>query len=38
MQEKDGAWPIRYVGKAYSTASATLILQVPYRYLPIFER
>jgi len=38
MQEQDGAWPIYHVGKAYSTASATLILQVPYRYLPIFER
>jgi len=38
MQDKDGSWPIYYVGKAYSTASATLILQVPYRYLPIFER
>jgi hypothetical protein len=38
LQEPSGAWPIHYVGKAYSTASACLILQVPYRYLPIFER
>lgn len=42
MQErtgkKAGSWPIHYVGRAYSTASACLILQVPYRYLPIFER
>jgi len=38
MQAEDGHWPIYHVGKAYSTASACLILQVPYRYLPIFER
>ncbi|MBI3726663.1 prenyltransferase [bacterium] len=26
------------VGPSYATAMATLILQIPYRYLPIFER
>lgn len=26
------------VGPCYATAMATLILQIPYRYLPIFER
>jgi hypothetical protein len=26
------------VGPVYATAMATIILQIPYRYLPIFER
>ncbi|MEN8151882.1 MAG: prenyltransferase/squalene oxidase repeat-containing protein [Planctomycetota bacterium] len=40
LQQKSGAWPMRRsnVGETYATASACLILQVPYRYLPIFER
>lgn len=39
MQEANGAWPNRTgPGRNYSTASATLILQIPYRYLPIFQR
>jgi len=37
-QQDDGSWPISSVGDTYATASACLILQVPYRYLPIFER
>jgi len=37
-QEDDGRWEIDLVGDAYSTASACLILQIPYRYLPIFSR
>jgi hypothetical protein len=37
-QRPDGSWPISSVGDTYATASACLILQVPYRYLPIFER
>jgi prenyltransferase/squalene oxidase-like repeat protein len=40
MQDpKEGSWPNRYgPGPAFSTAVATLILQIPYRYLPIFQR
>ncbi len=39
MQESDGAWPNREgPGKNFSTAIATLILEIPYRYLPIFQR
>ncbi len=40
MQSSDGTWPNRGAGPgpAFSTAVATLILQIPYRYLPIFQR
>jgi hypothetical protein len=38
LQNKDGSWPIKRVGDHYATASACLILQIPYRYLPIFQR
>jgi prenyltransferase/squalene oxidase-like repeat protein len=37
-QEPDGHWPIQAVGDTFSTAVACLILQIPYRYLPIFQR
>ena len=39
MQEPDGSWPC-YVGpgRAFGTAVATLILQIPFQYLPIFQR
>lgn len=36
-QQPGGYWE-DLVGKNYATAMATLILQIPYRYLPIFER
>lgn len=36
-QHRDGCWE-DLVGKNYATAMATIILQIPYRYLPIFER
>lgn len=36
-QGPDGAWR-DLVGVNYATAMATLILQIPYQYLPIFER
>lgn len=39
MQEPSGAWPCSSgPGKAFGTAVATLILQIPYQYLPIFQR
>jgi Squalene-hopene cyclase C-terminal domain len=38
-QNGDGAWPCEVgPGEAFSTAVATLILQIPYQYLPIFQR
>lgn len=37
LQREDGCWE-DLVGKNYATAMATIILQIPYRYLPIFER
>ncbi len=36
-QRPDGSWQNEYCA-AYGTAFATLILQVPTRYLPIFQR
>ena len=36
-QRSDGKWNIRF-GDDYSTAMAILILGVPYRYLPIYQR
>ena len=37
MQRKDGSWRDR-VGPHYATAMACIILLIPYRYLPIFDR
>ena len=38
-QQPDGTWPNREgPGEAFSTAVACLILQIPYGYLPIFQR
>jgi len=36
-QAQDGSWS-DYVGNAYATAMAALVLEVPYSYLPIFQR
>jgi hypothetical protein len=33
----DGSWR-GDVGSTYSTAIATMILSLPYRYLPIFQK
>jgi hypothetical protein len=39
MQEKDGSWPnATGPGPAFGTSMAVLILEIPYRYLPIFQR
>jgi hypothetical protein len=35
--QEGGYWE-DLVGRNYATAMATIILQIPYRYLPIFER
>ena len=38
-QLHSGAWPCEVgPGQAFGTAVATLILQIPYQYLPIFQR
>ncbi len=38
-QQADGSWPNRDgPGPAFSTAVACLILEIPYGYLPIFQR
>jgi hypothetical protein len=39
MRNPDGSWPNRVgPGPAFGTAMAVLILEIPYRYLPIFQR
>jgi len=39
MQEPSGAWPNHIgPGKPFGTAMAVLILEIPYRFLPIFQR
>ncbi|HUR29200.1 MAG TPA: prenyltransferase/squalene oxidase repeat-containing protein [Planctomycetota bacterium] len=38
-QNSDGSWPNKVgPGPAFGTACATLILEIPYRFLPIFQR
>ena len=38
-QDEDGAWTNRDgPGPAFSTAVACLILEIPYCFLPIFQR
>jgi hypothetical protein len=39
LQREDGSWPNSVgPGPAFGTAMAVLILEIPYRYLPIFQR
>jgi hypothetical protein len=39
FQESDGSWPNKVgPGPAFGTAVAVLILEIPYRFLPIFQR
>jgi len=38
QQRSDGSWEDRSVGPAYGTAMALIVLQMPKRYLPIFQR
>ncbi len=38
-QNRDGSWENRVgPGESFATAMGALILQIPYRYLPIFQR
>ena len=39
MQDKgEGSWNGDGIGKAYGTAIALIILQLPYKYLPVYQR
>ena len=37
-QMSDGSWMDRSVGTSYGTAMALIVLQMPKRYLPIFQK
>lgn len=37
-QQPDGSWEDRSVGNSYGTAMSLIILQMPKRYLPIFQK
>lgn len=37
-QTADGAWLDHQIGPAYATAMALIVLQMPKRYLPIFQK
>jgi len=37
-QAANGAWPDHYANGAYATAMSLIILQMPKRYLPIFQK
>ncbi len=37
-QASTGGWPDHHAGGAYATAMSLIILQMPKRYLPIFQR
>jgi hypothetical protein len=37
-QQTNGSWEDRSVGDSYGTAMALIILQMPKRYLPIFQK
>jgi hypothetical protein len=38
MQGGDGSWSGDGVGQVYGTAIAAIILQLPFKYLPVFQR
>jgi len=38
LQNDDGSWPGDNVGEGYGTAMTLLVLELPYRYLPILQR
>jgi len=38
LQVADGSWLGDYVGPVYGTSIALVILQLPYKYLPIYQR
>jgi len=38
LQAQDGSWPGDGVGQTFGTSIALVILQLPYKYLPIYQR
>ena len=38
MQAPDGSWVGDGIGQVYGTAIAVIILQLPFKYLPVFQR
>jgi hypothetical protein len=38
QSEKDGSWNGDYIGQVYGTSMALVILQLPYKFLPIYQR
>jgi len=38
LQAGDGSWTGDGIGQVYGTAIAVIILQLPYKYLPVFQR
>ncbi len=38
LQQGNGSWPDRTVGTAYGTSMALIVLQMPKRYLPIYQK
>jgi len=38
MQAGDGSWQGDGIGQVYGTSIAVIILQLPYKYLPVFQR
>jgi hypothetical protein len=38
MQAGDGSWNGDGIGQIYGTSIAVIILQLPYKYLPVFQR
>lgn len=38
MQDADGSWNGEGIGKTYGTSVSLVILQLPYKYLPVYQR
>ena len=38
LQKSDGSWEGDGVGSVFGTSIACVILQLPYKYLPIYQR
>ena len=36
--KEDGSWQGDGIGQAYGTAIALIVLQLPYKFLPVFQR
>jgi hypothetical protein len=38
MQASDGSWDGDGIGKTYGTAIALIVLQLPYKFMPVYQR